>query len=178
MTVLAELTSPTGGAWAGIAAIVAMFVLPRLLANSDQPPRPYPRVRWQRQPEGRLRGGVSVSRPALDGRPPERMPAPRTGLSPDYRRYIDSGLEPLEPENRARWDGVTWPERMRLFLSVHKRQAGGWCESGRKCGGKAQAIQGHHLNYSELFHETRRTVKLVCRGCHVEEEKAKQRRAG
>jgi hypothetical protein len=106
------------------------------------------------------------------------MPAPRTGLSPDYRRYIDAGLEPLEPQNRAVWDQILWTERMRLFLAHHKRTAGGWCESGRRCGGRAQATQGHHRDYSELFHETRRTVVLVCRGCHVEEEKTKQRRAG
>jgi hypothetical protein len=177
---LAELTAPTPGAWAGIAAIVAMFILPRLLAGSDQPPRPYPRPHWHRPgaPENRLRGSVTRSRPALDGRPPERMPAPRTGLSPDYRRYIDAGQEPMEPENRAVWDQILWPERMRLFLGHHRRTAGGWCESGRRCQRTAQATQGHHVDYAELFHETRRTVKLVCRGCHVEEEKAKQRRAG
>jgi hypothetical protein len=128
------------------------------------------------QREVRLRGGTSASRPALQGLPPERMPAPRY-LSEDYDRYISRGLEPLEPANRAAWDQILWSERMRLFLAHHKRSRGGWCEDGRRCGGRSQATQGHHLDYSELFHETRRTVELVCRPCHVQAEQDK-RRAG
>jgi hypothetical protein len=191
---LAELTAPTPGAWAGIAGIAAMFLLPRFLARED-PPRPLPRVPrprvsidWRagrepevrpwtpgRAPEGRLRGGSGWSRPALDGKPPDRMPVPRGGLSEDYQRYISGGLPPISAEALAVWDGIVWPERMALFLSQHRRTRGGLCEDGRTCQGQSQARQGHHVNYSELFRETRRTVKLVCRPCHVELEKVKRR---
>ena len=80
---------------------------------------------------------------------------PKSNLSPEYRAYIAS------PE---------WRARSRAFLMANPR-----CQL-KHPGCTRRATQAHHRDYSELFHETARTLQAVCASCHAAEEWHKVRR--
>ena len=79
---------------------------------------------------------------------------PKRHLTPAYRAYIA---------------GPEWASRSRAFLFANPR-----CQL-RYPGCTGRATQAHHRDYSELFHETARTLQAVCAGCHAQEEWRKVR---
>jgi hypothetical protein len=174
-------TDPPLPVW-GLLAVLFMLLAPRNLFDRGwrlrpRPPRTLGRAR-RRGPPARLRGRIYRPPGAARGTVVRRArgtidhPMPeRPWLTPGYRAYMAGRI--------TGFDGITWPERMRRFLVEHRRgPARGACELGYLGICEGQAYQGNHLDYSELYRETRRTVQLVCGACHAEYEHAKDRTRG
>lgn len=125
------------------------------------------------QPPAVWRQAGLDARPGLPGAGRPQMPAPVRPLSPRYQAYMDG----LEAGDSGAWGGWFWPEKRRGILDwyISHQETGGRCLLGLVCGGQAPATQldhcgraaGYKSDYAELFRETPRTVRPVCRDCHV-----------
>jgi hypothetical protein len=142
--------------------------------DHDQPrpvrtPQAPPRAPWRQ-------GGLDASRAVVGAARPQ-MPAPARPLSPRYMAYMDG----VEAGDSSGWGGWTWPEKREAILAWYARRTGGACLLALPgyCTGQATQLDhcgraaGDDYDYSELFKETPRTVRPVCRGCHVRREELK-----
>lgn len=193
MILLAQTDLDPAGAFPAAAIAVAAL----LVWLAGRPVRPRPLVGPPRPPRSwRLRPGRWLGRdwPAEVGTPPlvhrsvlrqapldagrglqgagrPAMPAPSRPLSQRYHDYIAGHLD----GDSGDWGGWRWPEKRRTILAWWAARYGDRCLLGIVCGGAAKATQLDHCgkaagdasDYSELFRETPRTCRPVCKECHV-----------
>lgn len=112
----------------------------------------------------------------------QRLFNPKTKQG-DFVCHIDREKESLDCKNVWRYrirHGIEWcdyhsyieSEEWKLKATRAKLLVGNKCENCCKSIGSilnAGDLDAHHINYVNLYYETKRDIRVLCRNCHSKE---------